>query len=339
MKRLFTLLSISFALILFVTNCSKGPKAPEIEGYKTYTNQSSGLSLEYPANWKVTENVVRFVAFNDNSGKSRFVRYDTEGFPAAKIDINLTQLDSTRTIDTVMKKTMKFTPESYEISDITLNGMKAKKLVYTFELSTGVFYGETYVVQVDDKNANIIQFESFDGTYDKYKEAYDKVLKSYKPGRIPEKSTDTVMQLTEQPLPSKTLIEKNGLGYSIRIPDNFAAERGPSKGVLESKNYIGTRRADCNIIVDVIDASKNKKLDKIVEDNRASYKNATPIKTTIDGKEAYMMNYSFGRDVLSRVYFVINGDRLYRITVNWFKGEQKDYLPIFEQSIASFKFE
>lgn len=338
MKKLFTLLTSAFALILFVTNCSKGPDAPAIEGYKTYTNSSTGLSLEYPANWQVTENQMRFVAFNDNSGKGRFARYDTEGFPAAKIDINLSELDSTKTIDTVMHKTMKFTPDSYEIKDITLNGLKAKKLVYTFELTTGVFYGETYIVQVDDKNANVIQFEAFDGTYDKYKEAYEKVLKSYKPGKMPTKSTDTVTQLEEQPLPSKNLVEKNGLGYSIRIPENFSAERGPSKGVLESKNYIGTRRADCNIIVDVIDASKNKKLDKIVEDNRASYKNASPSKTSIGGKEAYQMNYSFGRDVLSRVYFVINGDKLYRITVNWFKGEQNDYLPIFEQSISTFKF-
>lgn len=338
MKKLFILLTSAFSLILFVTNCSKGPDAPEIEGYKTYTNTSTGLSLEHPANWQVTENQMRFVAFNDNFGKGRFARYDTEGFPAAKIDINLSELDSTKTIDTVMQKTMKFTQDSYEIKDITLNGLKAKKLTYTFELSTGVFYGETYIVQVDDKNANIIQFEAFDGTYDKYKEAYEKVLKSYKPGKIPTKSADTITKLEEQPLPSKNLVEKNGLGYSIRIPDNFSAERGPSKGVLETKNYIGTRRADCNIIIDVIDASKNKKLDKIVEDNRASYKNATPSKTNIGGKEAYQMNYSFGRDVLSRVYFVINGDKLYRITVNWFKGEEKDYLPIFEQSLATFKF-
>lgn len=337
MKKIFTLFTIFFTLLL-IQSCSKGPDAPEIEGYKTYTNKSTGLSLEYPANWAVTENPMRFVAFNDNSAKGRFVKYDTEGFPAAKIDINLSPLDSIRTIDTVMRKTMKFTEDSYEISDYTLNGLKGKKLVYTFELTSGVFYGETYVVQVDDKNANVIQFEAFDGTYDKYKEAFDKVLKTFKPGIIPTKTADTITQLEEQPLPSKNLVEKNGLGYSIRIPDNFVAERGPSKNVLESKNYIGTRRADCNIIVDVIDASKNKKLDKIVEDNRPAYKNATPTKTTIGGKEAYMMSYSFGRDVLSRVYFVINGDRLYRITVNWYKGEQADYLPIFEQSIASFKF-
>lgn len=338
MKKLFTLFSLAIVLIFFATSCSKGPDAPEIEGYKTYVNESTGLSIEHPANWQVTENPMRFVAFNDNSGKGRFLRYDTEGFPAAKIDITLSPLDSIRNLDTVMTKTMKFTPDSYEITDVMVNGLKAKKLVYTFELSTGVFYGETYVVQVDDKNSNIIQFEAFDGTYEKYKEAYDKLLKSYKPGKIPTKTADTITQLEEQPLPSKNLVEKNGMGYSIRIPDNFSAERGPSKGVLESKNYIGTRRADCNIIVDVIDASKNKKLDKIVEDNRASYKNATPSKTTIGGKDAYVMSYSFGRDVLSRVYFVINGDKLYRITVNWFKGEQSDYLPIFEQSLNSFKF-
>lgn len=339
MKKVLTSLMLAFTLVFVLTSCDKGPKAPEVTGYETYTNTNTGLSFEYPKNWVKTVNPIRFVVFNDNQGKMRFARYETDGFPAAKIDVNIFQIDSLHNIDTIMKKSKKFTDDTYEVSNATVAGLPAKKLTYTFQLNTGVFYGETYVLQVDNSSANVIQIEAFDGTYDKYKEAFDKFLKSYKPGTFPTAKVDTVTKTEEAPPPSSNLVTKSGNGYSIKIPDNFNAERGPFKDVIESKNFIGARRADCNIVVDVIDASKNKKLDKIVDENRVKYKNATPQKTTIGGKEAYVMNYSFGRDVLSKVYFVINGNKLYRITVNWYKGEEKDYLPIFEKSIQSFKFE
>lgn len=338
MKKITTLFAF-LSIVLLIASCSRGPKAPEVKGYETYTDNTSGLTIEYPKNWHKTTNPIRFVVFNANESKTRFVRYDPEGYPGAKIDINLFEMDSLTTIDSIVTKVKKFTDDVYEMKDVQFAGYPAKKLTYTFELNSGVFYGETYVLQNDPTTVNVFQIEAFDGTYDKYKEAFDRAIKSFKPGVFPKAKTDTVQTVTEQPVPSKTLTTKSGLGYSIKIPDNFSSERGPSSGVLESKNYIGTRRADCNIVVDVLDASKNKNLQKIVDENKANYQNATPQKTKIGGKDAYVMKYTARKDVLSRVYFVVNGEKLYRITMNWFKGEEPDYLPIFEQSIQSFRFE
>lgn len=339
MKKMFSIFTLLFAFLLISTSCNKGESAPAVEGYETYTDANSGLSFEYPKNWSKTTSPIRFIAFNVNEWKGRFNRYDAEGPKAAKIDVNIFQIDSTNTIDSVLQKTKKFDESAYETSDATIGGIPAKKLVYTFELSSGVFYGETYVLQADAGSANVIQIECFDGTYDTYKDAIDKFIKSFKPGKFPTAKPDTVSKTQEAEPPSKTLVTKSGKGYSIKIPDNFMAEKGPSKGVLESKNYIGARRADCNIIVDVIDASKNKKLANIVEENRKNYKNASPSKISLGGKEAYQLNYSFGRDVISRVYFTINGDKLFRITMNYFNGEKENYLPIFEQCLNTFKFE
>lgn len=339
MQKLFTLFALLFAFVLFTTSCGDSNKAPAVEGYEVYTDASSGLSVEYPKNWYKSTTPIRFVVFNVKEWQSRFSRYDAEGNAATKFDVSIYQIDSTNTIDSILQKSKKFQESAYETTDATVGSIKGKKLTYTFELNTGVFYGETYVLQVDENSANVIQIECFDGTYDTYKEAVDKFLASYKPGKFPVAKKDTVTQVQEGEPPSQTLVTKSGNGYSIKIPDNFMAERGPSSGVLESKNYIGARRADCNIIVDVIDASKNKKLNNIVEENRKNYKNASPSKTSLGGKEAYQMNYSFGRDVISRVYFVINGDKLYRITMNYFGGEKESYLPIFEKCLGSFKFE
>jgi len=123
------------------------------------------------------------------------------------------------------------------------------------------------------------------------------------------------------------------------IPDNFNSTSTNMPGTLYSANYIGKRRADCNIQVDVYDASKQKNLKKIVDDNSATYKNATPSKLSLGGAEAYVMNYSPAKGVKSKVYFTLKGDKLYKITINWFVAEEKDYLPVFDKCVSAFKFE
>jgi hypothetical protein len=338
MQKIFSIFTIIFALLVIATSCNKSGDAPAVEGYEVYKDANSGLSLEYPKNWYTNTSPIRFVAFNVKEWQGRFGQYDTEGNPVIKLDVTIYEIDSTNTIDSIVVKSKKFAESAYETTDATIGGLPAKKLVYTFELTSGVFYGETYVLKVDDNSANVVQIECFDGTYDTYKEALDKFFASYKPGKFPKPKKDTVTQVQEGEPPSQTLVTKSGNGYSIKVPDNFMAERGPSGGVIESKNFIGERRADCNIIVDVIDASKNKKLGNIVEENRKNYKNANPSKISLGGKEAYQLNYTFGRDVMSRVYFVINGDKLFRITMNYYNGEKASYLPIFEKCISSFQF-
>ena len=49
------------------------------------------------------------------------------------------------------------------------------------------------------------------------------------------------------------------------------------------------------------------------------------------------MNYSFMRDVNSRVYFAIKGDKMYRVTLNWFVPKQAIYLPVFENCLRTLK--
>jgi hypothetical protein len=142
----------------------------------------------------------------------------------------------------------------------------------------------------------------------------------------------------ELPAASETLMNKTGDGYTIDIPENFKSEKGTGRGVIQSRNYIGERRADCNIQVDLLEASKSKSLDKIVEENRATYQNASPKETSLGGEKAYVLGYTFGKGVMSRVYFVKKGGKLFRITMNWNKAEEQSYLPIFEKCLKSFKF-
>ena len=76
---------------------------------------------------------------------------------------------------------------------------------------------------------------------------------------------------------------------------------------------------------------------KIVEDNKSKYRASAASKTSIGGVDAYFMNYSFMSDVNSRVYFAIKGDKMYRVTLNWYVPKQAIYLPVFENCLITLK--
>jgi hypothetical protein len=60
-------------------------------------------------------------------------------------------------------------------------------------------------------------------------------------------------------------------------------------------------------------------------------------RSTLGGVEAYYMNYSFGGNVQSRVYFAIKGDKMFRVTMNYFIPKQDVYKQVFEKSIGTFR--
>ncbi len=344
MRKLFNVLMMALMLSAFIYSCDEGPKPIEINGLDTYTDEITGFSIKYPSNWSVQSIPgQRFVVFSSSQGQRRFFKYDSEGLPAAKIDVMAIALDSAKTIDDVIANAKIFGPEYYSTPEkLTIDGAEASKITYSFTLEDGEFNGMLYAAAKDTGTATVLVMEAFGGAYKQYKDKFDEIAKSLILAKTPapvSDTPDTVFQVVEAEPASPNLTLKKGKGFSIRISDNFSANRTGLKGAIYSINYSGDRRADCNIQVDVLDASKQNKLDKIVADNRAKYKNAKPRDVKIGGVAAKVMDYSFSKAVKSRVYFVVKNDKLYRITVNWFTGEEKDYLPVFEKSIKSFKFQ
>jgi len=186
-----------------------------------------------------------------------------------------------------------------------------------------------------------VEFGAFGGTFDAYRKSFDVILASVELAVAPapkEVKVDTVQAKSEPAPPSETMRSITGNGFAISVPDNFAGARTTVKGTLASASYVGDR-LDCTIQVDVFDASKQQNLDKIVADNKARYKASNANATTIGGSKAFSINYSFVKDVSSRVYFTIKGDKMFRITLNWYKPSESMYLPVFEKSVASFKFQ
>ncbi|MBI5326027.1 MAG: hypothetical protein HZB41_12275 [Ignavibacteriae bacterium] len=308
----------------------------------TYEDAGVKFGIKHPQNWIVQAIPgSRVIIYSSKGAKDRFLQYDAEGKAGAKIDVYAKKLDSGKSLEDFMASTKMFDPKTYSKPEkVKIDGVEGYKQTYSFELSDGLMEGEVYYATKDGKYATAVFLEAFGGTLHGYHKYLEEIIASVKLAYEPSaKKPDTV--LVEAAPPSQNLTTMGGDGYTILIPDNFTSTSGKSKDAIASRNYIGDRRADCNIQVDVIDATKQQNLKKIVDDdkNKVKYGNSNASATTLGGQQAYVFNYSPGRNVQSRAYFVIKGNKLFRITMNWFKGEEASYLPVFEKSIRSIKFQ
>ncbi|MGB9770768.1 MAG: hypothetical protein ACPLX7_02180 [Candidatus Kapaibacteriota bacterium] len=337
MKNLTFVLLLSFFLFF---SCSEKKHIVEIKELATYEDPIMGFSIKYPTNWEIQKYPGdRFLAFTTKTAIKRFRTFEPEGEAGAKIELLAIKLPEGQTLDSVISK-KQFTPETYSApTKVVIDGVEAIKQTYEFPLGDGVFHGEIYYAQKDPQVVTVISFEAFGSTFENYKSSFEQILNSVKLARILQTAPDTVKKVVEAPPPSSNLVEYKGDGFAIMIPDNFDVRNPKVGGALKSYQYIGERRLDCDIRIDIFDASKQNKLEKIVEDNKAKHKNTEPKPTTIGGLKAYYFEYSPIQNVKSRVYYAINNNKLYRITMNWFIGEEQLYKPVFEKSINSLKFQ
>lgn len=332
---------ITLLIFIFIFNSCNGKKhIVEIEGLDTYNDPSVNLSIKYPKNWEIQKySGDRFLAFSSKTVNKRFRTFDPEGEPGAKIELLVVQLPEGQTIDSVISKKM-FTSETYSKPEkITIDGVEGVKETYQFPLADGLFQGEIYYAQKDPKIVTVISFEAFGGTFTQYKPWFEQIINSVKLASLPQISRDTIKKVIEAPPPSENLIPYSGDGFSIKIPDNFDVRNPKIPNAIKSYQYIGERRLDCDIRIDIFDASKQNNLDKIVEDNKSKHKNINPVATTLSSEKAYLFEYAPVTNVKSKVFYTIHNNKLYRVTVNWFIGEEKLYKPIFDKVISSFKFQ
>jgi len=328
-KFIMIVLSVIIATA-FLSNCGGKGDVVEIKELKVYEDAAMGFSMKYPENWVIQQVPgARFLVFTSRAVKSRFVRYDALGVAGAKIEILFTSLDSNTTMDTVIANKL-FEKDFYTNPvKVTIDGVQATKQEFDFELEDGPFHGEVYYATKDNKIATTIYFEAFGGTYDEYKKGFEEILASIKLGQKIEAKPDTVTVLEEADPPSQTTRTVSGEGYSIDIPDNFSKESGM---------YLGKRRGDSYIKVESFDALKTKDFSKLVEENRKKLPGASAAQNiTIGGEKAAKVIYTPSGKVGGEMYFVLKNKRLYRITINWFRDEEKDFKPIFQKCVMTLK--
>jgi len=340
MKRVLTFGLLMFCAMFIVAGCGKGkPKVFEVKEMVSYTDDSYNFTIKYPGNWQVNPGSQKFVVFTDQSSSQRFKEYTDKGIAGAKIELSVTKLGGDTTLESIMKK--KVLPVEYSQPEkITIDGVPGFKQTYKHTFSDGEFEGEVYYTTKDSKLATILSFEAFGGTFKEYRKTFDDILANVKLALMPQsgmtKKTDTIIQ--ERPFPSETMKSEKGEGFSIMIPDNFQVTTGASgANIIKSYKYIGERRLDCTIQVDILD-TKGNSLEEVTNGHSKFPGAGAPSSTTLGGVKTNTLNFTPSKDVSGKLYLTVIGNKCYRTAIIWFKGEQEHYLPIFEKCVKSMKF-
>lgn len=340
-KTSFITLAIMMVAVVFI-GCGKKDQVAEIKELGTFNDPAGKFSLKYPADWK-KGNVPgeSFVAYSSAGIEKRISdNYSPDGAVGAKVSFVSHEIEAGTNVDSLLLQLIPFGEIFTKPEQVTVDGVSIFKRSYKFPLNDGDVEGHIYYGCKDPKLMSILWFESFGGTYETYKPHFEEIVKSIKLAATPQKKTDTVKEtvIQELPKPSSNLVTSSGTGFSMLVPDNF--DRKSPKDIqnaIACYNFIGERRRDCNVRIDIFDAKK-KSVDKLAEDAKAGFKGASPRAGTVGGQKAMIFDFSVDAQVKSRVYMVVNNGKLFRIRMNWATEEEADYKPIFEKMVNSFAF-
>lgn len=325
-----------------IAACSKKVEVPPITGLDTYDDKVANFSIQYPKNWKAAQEAGKSVTYYSNdqilerfNGNNAYGEMEISGakmgVTVTKLEAPLSNLDSVITNSKIFEDPTIYAP----LQEVQLDGVKAKKLSYAVKYEDGEFKGEKYFALKDSTALTIIEFEAFGGSFDQLKPRFDEVLKAVKLAYFKPVVRDTAGgKPAEVFKASETLASYDGAGFSISYPNNFSA-----KNVGGGTQFQGIGGpSDCIINVSVADASKQGNLTSIINQNKKLYKAESSTNTKLDGNDAAYIEDTPVKDVRRRTYFSVKGGKLYKVTLQWFKPEQEFYLPVFEKSLAAFKF-
>ncbi len=330
-------LSVLALAVLVVAGCTRHATPTPIEGLEVVKDNVRQFEVKVPSNWiKQTQPGDLIIAFSKPRISRRFLDF-SPGDGGAKVELRAIPMDSSRTMESLIKNSkLQFEDglDRYKLENATLGGKPAKKLHVRFDQEDGEFRSEAYFAE-NDSVITILTFAAFGRTFEDYEKDFNEILASVKLARrpdVPKQQPDTLKPTGPEP-PSDTLRTYSAPDFTIQIPQNFEGKRlgGPA---LSSINFFGSR-LDCNVQIDVFDASKQKNLEKILAQNKPNYGGKDPTGVTINGQKGAYFSYTPSANINSRAYFVVKDNKLYRLTVNWFKPEEKVYLPLFEKCIAT----
>ena len=161
-----------------------------------------------------------------------------------------------------------------------------------------------------------------------HKLIFDAITKSFEFAKPVEKGRD-------QTLPSEAFTDYDAKLFSFQYPKNFNFVVVP-KGNNELALGLRGVRQDCSILFHVF-AAKGLTVEKVVDQNKGKYAGATTGKATISGQPALTLTYSPTREVERRFYFLVKADKVYRVSMDWFKPQREQYLATYEKVIQSIK--
>lgn len=156
------------------------PKAAPLTPGKTetYTNKEKGYTIELPADWTKQEGFMGLDVISLSPAESDQDKFrENASVLSGKLDAPIT-LDEfyTENLKNLQKSLIDFKLESS--GDITIDGQKAKWLVYTHKQGNFVSKVVQYFIMVKDR-AYLITAGAEPSAYDKFKPTFDAIVKSF----------------------------------------------------------------------------------------------------------------------------------------------------------------
>ncbi len=340
MKRPFRLgmALVAASMAIIVSACGKKAEVPPIADLDTYEDKSMNFSIKFPKNWKgAVEAGKRAEYYSADNIMQRFREYNESEITGAKMAIIANKLEGAPNLDSIIDATKIFQDASvYSTPEkVQLDGVEATRIKYAYKYADGEFKGERYFAMKDSTAVTIIEFESFGGTFDQLHPKFEEMLKSVKLAYYKPVVKDTTGgKPAEVFKPAESLASFDGKNFSMQYPTNFSGKN--MGGGLETVQFQGIGGpADCIINVTVTDASKQNNLDRIVEQNKKLYKAASSSAAKLGGETAAFIEDMPVKDVRRRTYFAVKGNKLFKVTLQWFKPEQEIFLPTFEKCLGS----
>ncbi len=323
-------------LVLFVSCGKKEPPKLTFE-FQGYENPTLRYHLEYPKGWTITTDPGKVRLLSSQDAYDKFVDPTSKGSIGALIIISTSKdslggdlqkfYDATLAVDKDKESIEKYE----EVTDAKVGDKTAKRLYYRLKYDKATIKRvEKYLVTTDTLDYTI-EFISFNEMFESYKPVVEKLVSTFVfPKKLEKGQEDPGNK------PSEIFSTYNNPLYSIDYPDNFnikAAKKGETGSTATFSGY----RLDCTFVVDVF-PSQALSVEKVFDQNKGKYPGAGGQKeTTINGLKAIYLNYAGAANIGSRAYFVVKGDKVYRLTLNWFKQQEADYISTFEKMASSLK--
>jgi len=327
------------AVFVFLPGCKKNSTA-DIKEWAQFQDQFFKVSFNYPKDWVVVTESKKVVISSSAEAAEKFFDHDTRKADGIQIIIASVRSDSMQDYTKYIQdfkdgKTAEgFTAK--EIEDAAIEGLGAKKVVYTGAYDEKTKISTICAATLKDSTIYYVQYSAFNNLFEPYKVVFDSVMTSLKlPQKIIiEKGVDPALPIAQTERYSDNY-------FQLEYPANFGASDMPKKGdVISAVRFMGTNkvsRNDCTIDIDVRPAKKLS-LEKVVEQNSKKIKATSKGDAKINGEKSVYFNEIPQKGIERRTYFVVKNDKFFRVILTYFAPMKKDFLPAFEKVIASIRF-
>jgi hypothetical protein len=319
--------------------CGKKAVKVNISEWERFEDPYFRVTFAYPKGWFVVPpEAGKITIYNTQDASNKFFDPTSTNPPGVRVVVSQDKDTLNSTLEQFAKDFRDDkTQSNFDVKqtvDRTIEGLPAKEVSYSGFYDKETKLSGTRVFVWKDSSFYSLTYEAFNELYDPYKVVYDSAIASLTLPKPREKSKNPL----DQVLPAKeTKVIKNDV-LEITVPDNMDATYPKATGEVTFNMRLMIYRVDCTIEVDVRPAKKLA-LDKVVEQNSKKIANVKGKgSATIDGEKSQYFNYSPGKDIKSRIYFLVKNNKIYRIIMNYYAPMEKNFLPAFDKAIASIRF-